>query len=106
MLHRVDSFHNLYLTILYSAGVVGLLLVLVLYYRIMKKSLTSCTDNKMKIVIAVFLLSYAVLLWYRWSATSGILEFAVLAYILNDFNGHSASNHSLPSKGSLTRTYL
>ena len=86
ILQRVDSFHNLYFTILYSAGIVGVVMVLVLYYSIIKTSLTGCTNSKMKTVIVCFLLSYAVLLWYRWSATSGILEFAVLAYILNDIH--------------------
>lgn len=31
-----------------------------------------------------FLISYIFLLWFRWTATSGILEFAVFAYVMKN----------------------
>lgn len=98
VLHNIDSFHNFYFTILYSAGIVGLLFVIALYCYLFKSALTSCNNRKMKIVIACYLVSYAVLLWYRWSATSGILEFVLVAYILSDLNKQSGTDITIQSK--------
>lgn len=84
VLHNVSGFHNFWATILYSSGIVGLIMVIALYIMLFRQVLSSNASFKFKIVALVFLLSYAVLLWYRWTATSGILEFAMFAYILYD----------------------
>ena len=77
-----DGFHNFWLTILYSAGIIGLVLIILLYFNIIKKVRLCNVGAKMKFLLILYLILYAVLLWYRWSATSGVLEFAVLAFIL------------------------
>ncbi len=84
VLPRVEGFHNFWATILYSSGIVGLALVVIVYLSIISRALKATSDPKLRIILLSFLLSYAVLLWYRWTATSGILEFAVFSYILCD----------------------
>ena len=81
-LHIKDGFHNFWLTMLYSAGFIGLILIIIMYFNIIKKVTLYNVEPKMKLLLVLYLVLYAILLWYRWSATSGIFEFGVLAFIL------------------------
>lgn len=82
ILHHVNAFHNCWLTVCYSAGIIGFILILILYFSLFKKVRIRCSNSKIRLCIYTFLVTYFVLLWYRWSATSGILEFFVVEIVL------------------------
>lgn len=85
-LYHRNSFHNFWATIYYSCGLIGVIIVCALYIFLIKKIINSNSNYKFKIVMLTYILTYAVLLWYRWTATSGILEFAIFAYVLYRVN--------------------
>ncbi len=95
VLPKVEGFHNCWSTILYSSGIVGLILIVLLYGSIILQAMRAATDNRFRMILLSFLVSYAVLLWFRWTATSGILEFACLSYVIHDLKNHSAGQLSL-----------
>ncbi len=89
VLPKVEGFHNCWSTILYSSGIVGLILIVLLYGSIILQAMRAATDNRFRMILLSFLVSYAVLLWFRWTATSGILEFACLSYVIHDLKNHN-----------------
>lgn len=89
VLHYVTGFHNFWGTILYSSGIIGLFLIIVLYVSLLKRIVVSDVDCRFKIVSVAFWVSYAVLLWYRWTAACGVLEFAMFSYVLHDIEHRS-----------------
>lgn len=81
ILPQVNGFHNFYITIYYSSGLAGLTIVLFMLANIIK-NLYKLRDKKLAIILVSYVVLYMVLLWFRWTATSGILEFATIKYIL------------------------
>ena len=84
--HEELDFHNFWLANLYMSGIIGILLIIMMFIYICINIWDCKAENKFKLVMYSFILSYALMLWYRWSVTSGILEFAVLAYIIGNIN--------------------
>ena len=82
ILHHVSGFHNFWATICYAAGIMGLLFIGILYFSLFWKARRYCKDKKIRLCIYAFLAAYFILLWYRWSATSGVFEFFVLAVVM------------------------
>ena len=78
------GFHNCWFTVLYTFGIVGFILFCFIYLRLFKKVLKIKAGNSFKMCMLTFLGAYAVLLFFRWTATSGIAEFAVFSFILSD----------------------
>lgn len=80
ILYQVSGFHNFFATIFYSCGLVGLSIVFIAFIYLLF-SFVMNYSLKQAIVLCAYFASYLFLLWFRWSATSGILEFAVLSYV-------------------------
>ena len=81
ILPEVSGFHNLYITIYYSSGIIGLATISLMFFYIISTLLKN-SDKKLAIILVSYIILYMILLWFRWTATSGILEFATLQYII------------------------
>lgn len=76
-------FHNLYACILCSQGIIGIIIVLLCYLAIWKR-ITICTTNSkgLRATLHLYEIGFAVMNYYRWSATCGIGELIILACVL------------------------
>lgn len=81
ILYHVSGFHNLYATVYYSSGIIGVIFTLCMFIYIFKLT-GNVANNKTRYILYLYIALYMFMLWYRWSATSGILEFATFAYIM------------------------
>lgn len=82
ILYRVNAFHNLYTTTYYSAGLIGIILLGTIFLKIINYCKIYLIDKKIYYTSLTFVLLYMFVLWFRWSATSGILEFATFSFVL------------------------
>lgn len=81
-MHYVSGFHNCWYTIWYSAGTFGFVFIMTLYMSLFLKARSQCKNKKVRLTVYAFLFSYFILMWFRWSATSGIFEFFILAIVM------------------------
>ncbi|MGN1295441.1 MAG: hypothetical protein ACI4U5_03450 [Bacilli bacterium] len=88
ILQQKASFHNFYTTIFYSSGVYGFLVVLYLFLYIFSEIKHKVKQNKYRFLLYAYVILYMFILWYRWTATSGILEFATLALCITYFSNY------------------
>lgn len=86
------GFHNFYGTILYSSGIFGLTFVLSLFVYIIKKIKEFMYKKMEFIILILYIFLYMFILWYRWTATSGILEFASLAFCISNIKNCNVCN--------------
>ena len=76
-------FHNLYACILCSQGAVGIGVVFIAFLGIWKRiSLEVRLSKGLRATLHMFLIGFAIMNYYRWSATCGICELIVLACVL------------------------
>ena len=83
IINQVSGFHNFFFTVYYSSGLVGLALTVILFLKLIYVFLKSPISKSSKLYLIAYIFLYLLLLWYRWSCTSGILEFALLSYVFN-----------------------
>lgn len=86
IMHYVSGFHNCWYTIWYSAGTFGFIFIMTLYMSLFLKARSQCKNKKVRLTVYAFLFSYFILMWFRWSATSGIFEFFILAIVMKMAN--------------------
>lgn len=77
----IGEFHNFYVTVYYSTGLIGVFLTILLFASIIKNLYKYVENKNLKLILIAYVLLYMFISWYRWTATSGILEFATLAFI-------------------------
>ena len=82
ILYRVNAFHNLYTTTYYSTGLIGLSIIIMLFFKIIEYLKSNVLGKNIQFTLIAFVLLYMFVLWFRWSATSGILEFATVSFVL------------------------
>lgn len=83
--------HNFWFMSVLAIGVVGTLLYVscfIQYALLVREQLL----KREYCLIIVFMLAYAFVLWYRWTATGGMLESAVLAAFLMVNSNHKMRN--------------
>ena len=94
ILHKVNGFHNFFATIYYSSGFVGVCLIYCIFFKILYDLCKKIKDKKMIVISCFYILLYIFMLWYRWSATSGILEFSCLAFLISNNKKSNKENRS------------
>lgn len=78
-----SGLHCFWITIIYSSGFVGLLSLIFVFIDFIKSTVKMLKpEGFYKFIPIIYLGIYCVVLWFRWTATSGILEFSILiAYL-------------------------
>lgn len=78
------NFHNFYANILGMQGLIGLALSAGVFIWIGMIVFKKCARVKgLRVFLIVYLICFAAMLYYRWSADCGIGEMIMLAYVLN-----------------------
>ncbi len=90
-----DGFHNFYGTILYSSGIIGLFFVGSLFFYIFLKIKNNISSRKEIAMLSIYVGIYMFILWFRWTATSGILEFATIAFCISFIKKNESLNSSI-----------
>lgn len=76
-------FHNLYSNILMNMGIVGIVTVIILFIQMWKRITNSCNSHILeRKCMHLFLISFFLMNYYRWSAICGIGEMIILALML------------------------
>lgn len=77
------TLHNFWFTMTLSIGAVGTFLYTAVFVRFIRSIVRSRVQfGAARPLLIVFMVAYAFVLWYRWTATGGILESAVLCTLL------------------------
>ena len=87
-LSRVGTnFHNFYLNILCLQGLFGICILATVFFDLIGKALSlSCNSSKAAAFYVLYIVMFALMLYFRWSADCGIIELVSLAYIFNLIN--------------------
>lgn len=76
-------FHNLYANILMNMGIVGIVGIIAVFFQMWKRVTRSCKASTLECkCYHLFLISFFLMNYYRWSAVCGITEMIVLALML------------------------
>lgn len=80
---RDTTLHNFWFTMTLCTGVVGTFLYVAVFVRF-AQSLMRMQEGSgtSRTLLVIFMATYAFVLWYRWTATGGILESAMLCTLL------------------------
>lgn len=70
--------HNFWYSALLATGVIGMTLYIAPFF-LYARSFMDLLDKRTFVLLITFMAVYAFVLWFRWTATGGILESAVLA---------------------------
>lgn len=94
ILHNT-ALHNFWYMMTLSIGLLGSALYLTTFIAFFKSvSNKFANTREIKILLLVFMLTYAFVLWFRWTATGGVLESAVLCTLLALYQtGFSINEH-------------
>lgn len=83
ILHNT-ALHNFWYMMTLSIGLVGSVLYPMTFIAFYKSVSNKFAINReAKVLLLVFMLTYAFVLWFRWTATGGVLESAVLCILLS-----------------------
>lgn len=95
ILHNT-ALHNFWYMMTLSIGLLGSALYLTTFIAFFKNvSNKFANSQEIKVLVFVFMLTYAFVLWFRWTATGGVLESAVLCILLALYQtGFSINEHS------------
>ena len=99
IINQVSGFHNFFFTVYYSSGLIGLSLTILLILKMIYSFYTSPIAKSNKFYLTIYLFLYLMLLWYRWSCTSGILEFSMLAFAFNYSKNSYSYNYITENEG-------
>lgn len=76
-------FHNLYACILCSRGLLGIVVVFFCYVEMWNRISVCTTQSKgLRLTLHWYMVGFAVMNYYRWSATCGICELVALSCVL------------------------
>lgn len=92
------TFHNFYANVLCMQGIAGVFLIVIAFGGIVN-SISSTISNSEKLFrryLLVYLASFALMLYYRWSADCGIGELIILALVLNWWSLGAAHTKRIP----------
>lgn len=94
ILHNT-ALHNFWYMMTLSIGLIGSALYVTAFISFFKSVSSRIAINRDVIVLLlVFMLTYAFVLWFRWTATGGVLESAVLCILLALYQtGFSIDGH-------------
>lgn len=77
------NFHNFYANILCLQGALGISFIAAFFLDAILKIRAICIKQiKMRSTLTIYVLMIALMLYFRWSADCGIIEFTMLAYVL------------------------
>lgn len=79
---NANFLHNFWYMSLLSIGCVGTALFLAVFVRF-AQSARRTVPKRCYALLQVFLLAYAFVLWFRWTATGGLLESAILMALIS-----------------------
>lgn len=99
ILHNT-ALHNFWYMMTLSIGLIGSALYVTAFISFFKSVSSRIAINRDVIVLLlVFMLTYAFVLWFRWTATGGVLESAVLCILLALYQtGFSIDGHGSSEK--------
>lgn len=90
------SFHNFYANILGLQGIAGIALIVGVYIKMIGATTTACSAGSarrgFKAFLIMYIIGYAAMLYFRWSADCGLCEMAMLAYVINLARSDSQEN--------------
>lgn len=78
MIYANRTLHNFWYSCILSIGLVGCIMFVALFIGFVKRLSRRTPDKNIVAVVAVFLVIYAFVIWFRWTATGGVLEAAVV----------------------------
>lgn len=77
------TLHNFWFTMTLATGAVGTFLYIAVFIRFAQHVIQSRENARTsRTLLVIFMTAYAFVLWYRWTATGGILESAMLCTLL------------------------
>lgn len=77
------TFHNLFANLLLTQGILGIGMAVAVFFNIFKKICQCCKNSTpVRISLLLYLIGFAIMNYFRWSAACGIPEMLVLAYVL------------------------
>jgi O-antigen ligase len=79
---RLRHSHNFWLGRLYSGGLIGAGVVIIGIMHLLRRIIVCAQELRIKVMLSSYLLVYLVMLWYRWTATGGLLEMFVFLIVL------------------------
>lgn len=83
VIENKSGLHCFWISIIYSSGFVGLSSIVLFIVDFIKTTAhTLKCKGFYKFVPIIYIVIYCVVLWFRWTATSGIFEFAILIVYL------------------------
>lgn len=78
MIYNNRTLHNFWFSSILSIGLVGFVMFISLFIGFAKQTAKRTTNKGLAALVVVFLLVYAFVIWFRWTATGGVFEAAVL----------------------------
>lgn len=78
MIYNGDTLHNFWYSCILSIGLFGCILFIALFVEFAKKVSLRIRDRHLATLVIAFIAIYAFVIWFRWTATGGILEAAVI----------------------------
>lgn len=78
MIYNNRTLHNFWYSCILSIGLVGCTMFVALFIGFVKRLSRRTPDKNIVSIVAFFLVIYAFVIWFRWTATGGVLEAAVI----------------------------
>lgn len=91
-------FHNFYANVLMCLGLVGVVFVVIIYIEMWKKITEYCDRQALeRRILHLFLVSFMLMNYYRWSAVCGIGEMVIFALVLKKVKQDTNEEFSIKS---------
>lgn len=91
------TFHSLYANIAVGLGIIGILFLFASFVRMWKKVSRICEhDSFIRGAMHLFLISFFVMNYYRWSADCGITEMIIFAMVLKMIEKEKKADAPVP----------
>lgn len=78
MIYNNRTLHNFWYSCVLSIGLVGCALFVFLFICFARETARKTRDKRLATLVVAFFVIYAFVIWFRWTATGGVLETAVL----------------------------